>query len=198
MSGIGPVEPGEGTHVQEPPAAPPATAAGLRRRRRRALLGAAAALALLAGAGALYTARRAAPEPPPAPPYPAQAVDLVFLNGVTTPPGVPPGGSSFAVALSVESGPPVTVTRLAQPYDGLSLTASPKPPFRTAPHAARKITITLRVTDCGKAPRNPGLPFLDVTLRNSRAIQDQSFLLGPRYARYLDHILQVACGNDSK
>jgi hypothetical protein len=55
----------------------------------------------------------------------------------------------------------------------------------------------MRVTDCGKAPENPGLPFLDVTLRNTRAIEAHSFILGEHYARDLSDALQVACSNDS-
>ncbi len=131
-------------------------------------------------------------------------VDLAYLNEVSGDGG--PGGRSdgrsdgfsFAVLLSVESGPPVTVTRLAQPYDGLAMTSSPAAPFQTKSHSARKIIVTLRVTECEKAPRNLGLPFLDVTLRNTRAIQAHSFILGPRYAQDLSQALQVACSNDSR
>jgi hypothetical protein len=123
---------------------------------------------------------------------------MTYLDGLPTPAGAPPRSFSFAVLLSVSAGPPVTVLRLAQPYAGLSLTAEPSIPFRTTPDSARKITITMHVTECEKAPKNAGLPFLDVTLRNMRAIQDQSFTLGPRYAQDLSHALRVACGNKSQ
>ncbi|CAL9291178.1 Tat pathway signal sequence domain protein [Streptomyces rochei] len=206
MSGTGPVEPGEGTHARDtgdvprPAARPPGRLA----RRRRTVLGGAAVLAVLAGGGYLYAGRPGQPPPPPPPPYPVHVVDLAYLNEVSGDGGPGgrsdgrSGGFSFAVLLSVESGPPVTVTRLAQPYDGLAMTSSPAAPFQTKSHSARKIIVTLRVTECEKAPRNLGLPFLDVTLRNTRAIQAHSFILGPRYAQDLSQALQVACSNDSR
>ncbi|WP_308408592.1 Tat pathway signal sequence domain protein [Streptomyces sp. AC627_RSS907] len=203
MSGTGPVEPGAGTHAWDAPDTPrrhPRPRGRLTRRgdrRRRTVLAALAVLVVLAGAGYLYASRpHARPDPPP--PYPAQAVDLVYLDPVADPRNAPTGSFSFAVTLSVRSGPPVTVTRIAQPYSGLSVTSSPAAPFQTKSHSARKIIVTLRVTECEKAPRNPGLPFLDVTLRNTRAMQAHSFILGPRYAQYLSHALQVACSNDSR
>jgi hypothetical protein len=123
-------------------------------------------------------------------------VDVTYLGTRAVPPGTRPRTFAFEVLLSVESGPPVTTTRLSQPYAGLSLTSSPRAPFRTKPGSARKIVITMQVTECGEVPGNAGLPFLDVTLRNARAIQVHSFILGPRYARDLSQALQVACSND--
>ncbi|MEU6475766.1 hypothetical protein ABZ858_02535 [Streptomyces sp. NPDC047017] len=220
MSGVGPLEPGEGTRAwgdapaaEDPPRAP--TAPGqlparlfdrLRARRRRTALAAAAVLAaLLATGGYLYTThehehghQHERQPPPPAAPFPSQAVELTYLEPVATPPGAPPGSFSFAVLLSVEFGPPVTVTRMNQPYRGLFLSSSPRTPFRTRAGAARKIIVTMHVTECGKVPENAGFPFLDVTLRNIRAIQVQSFILGSRYAHALSEALRAACGNDSR
>ncbi|WP_331462022.1 hypothetical protein [Streptomyces sp. KMM 9044] len=99
---------------------------------------------------------------------------------------------TFAIELAVESDPPVTVTRISQPYAGLSATSSPRTPFRTKAGSPRKVAVTLRITECGGLPGNAGLPFLDVTLRNARAIQTHSFILGPRYAQDLSLALQVA------
>ncbi|MCX5038459.1 MULTISPECIES: Tat pathway signal sequence domain protein [Streptomyces] len=198
MSGVGPVEPGEGTLVREaPPPRPRGRLALHYERHRRTALASATALAALAGGGYLY-ASRPQPRPAPPPPYPSQAIDLAYVAPVTGPPGAAADGFSFTVLLSVRSGPPVTVTRLTQPYDGLSATSSPAAPFQTKSHSARKIIVTLRVTECEKAPRNPGLPFLDVTLRNARAIEAHSFILGTRYARDLSRTLAVACGNVSR
>ncbi|MGW0915037.1 Tat pathway signal sequence domain protein [Streptomyces sp. NPDC002784] len=201
MSGVGPVEPGEGTHVQEPCPAPeftpsrgrPAPLGRLLGRHRRAAVAAGTAAALLAGGGYLYATR---PQPPPAaaPPYPSQVVDIRYLSRTASRGPAEAAGFRFDVALSVLSGPPVTVTAISQPYAGLTVTASPRPPFRTGAGSSRKVTITLRATDCGKIPGNAGLPFLDVTLRNTRAIQMHSFILGSRYARDLSHALRVACG----
>ncbi|MFC7937207.1 Tat pathway signal sequence domain protein [Streptomyces sp. NPDC057387] len=197
MSGIGPVEPGEDTHVQEaPPPRPRGRLALIYARHRRTVLASAAALAVLAGGGYLC-ASRPQPRPAPPPPYPSQAIDLVYVAPVTGSPATAAGGFSFTVLLSVRSGPPVTVTRLTQPYGGLSVASSPAAPFQTKSHSARKIIVTLRVTECEKAPRNPGLPFLDVTLRNARAIESHSFILGTRYAQDLSRTLEVACSNDS-
>ncbi|MEV0181364.1 Tat pathway signal sequence domain protein [Streptomyces sp. NPDC050625] len=205
MSGVGPVEPGEGTRAWDtyeaeavrPPGRTRARLAPLYARHRRAALALAAAAALLAGGGYLY-ATRPRQAPPPEPPYPAQVVEMAFLDGRPTPPGAPPRSFSFAVSLSVLSGPPVTVTRVTQPYAGLSLTETPRAPFGTKAGHTRKITITMHVTECGKVPKDAGLPFLEVTLRNTRAIQVQSFILGSRYAQHLSEAVQVACGNNSR
>lgn len=124
-------------------------------------------------------------------------VDVSYLGEVLVPPGTRPRTFAFEVLLGVESGPPVTVTRVTQPYAGISLTSAPRAPFRTKAGSAHKVVITLRVTECGKAPKDAGLPFIDVTLRNARAIQVHSFILGTRYAHDLSEALQVACSNDS-
>ncbi len=197
MNAIGPVEAdADTTHPWEPP--PHSRRTGRRvTPRRRAALGAAAALtALAAGAAHLYASRPDRPPAPP-PPYPAQAVHLVYAAPVAEPRRTPVDGFRFAVVLRVRAGPPVTVTRIGQPSPGLAVTSAPAAPFQTKRHSDRKIIVTLRVTDCDKAPRNPGFPFLDVTLRNTRAIQAHSFILGARYAKDLSEAIGVACGNDS-
>ncbi|MEV6739847.1 Tat pathway signal sequence domain protein [Streptomyces sp. NPDC051104] len=201
MSGVGPLEPGEGTHAgdvdtDDVPGVRRGPLARLSDRHRRAVLTAATAAVLLAGGGYVYATRPHKP-PAPAPPYPSQVVDITYLHTEAAPRGAPAGSFSFEVALRVQSGPAVTVTRIAQPYAGLSLTSEPAVPFRTAAGSRRKITITMRVTDCGKAPENAGLPFLDVTLRNKRVIEAHSYIPGSRYAHDLSEALQVACSNRS-
>lgn len=205
MSGVGPVEPGEGTRAWESTDIPDSGRRPPRGRlarflddHRRAALAVLTAAALLAGGGYLYATRPhdSAPAAAAEPPYPSQVVDVTYLGTRAVPPGTRPRTFAFEVLLSVESGPPVTTTRLSQPYAGLSLTSSPRAPFRTVPGSARKIVITMHVTECGEVPGNAGLPFLDVTLRNARAIQVHSFILGPRYAQDLSQALQVACSND--
>ncbi|MFI1417972.1 Tat pathway signal sequence domain protein [Streptomyces sp. NPDC020731] len=198
MSGVGPVEPGEDTHVLDASPVPRPRRGALVRhleRHRRAALGGLLAAAVLTGSSYLYVTRPR-PQPPPDPPYPSQVTAVVYLNPQTT--GAKTASRSFAfdVEVTTESGPPVTVTRISQPYAGLSVTSSPRTPFRTKTGSPRKITITTQVTECGKVPQNAGLPFLDVTLRNTRAKEVHSFILGPRYARDLSRALQVACGND--
>lgn len=202
MNAIGPVEPGEGTQghpLATPEPAGPATRplARLYTAHRRAAHALLAAALLAAGGGYLYATRPPAARPVKAElPFPAQTVDVSYLGEVTVPPGTRPRTFAFEILLGVESGPAVTVTGVTQPYDGLSLTSAPRAPFRTKSGAARKIVVTMHVTECGKVPRDAGLPFIDVTLRNARAMQVQSFILGPRYAHDLSHALQVACSND--
>lgn len=204
VSGVGPVEPGEDTHAWDSPSSSaPAVPHSLRGRlaslydrHRRAVLAGATVLALLTGGGYLYATRPEPPAPLP-PPYPSQVVDIDYLSRATPPGNAAPGSFGFEVLIGVESGPPVTVTRIRQPYAGLSVTSTPRTPFRTKAGSSRKIILIMRVTNCGKVPENAGLPFLDVTLRNARAIQVHSFILGTRYAQHLSEALQVACSNSS-
>ena len=201
--GVGPVEPGEGTRAWEAADAP-ARGAPRRRpvlfhgRRRRAVLGTLAAVLLMTAGGLLWATRpQEHQQTAPQPPFPSQVVDVEYLGPLPVPPGTRPRTFALEVLLSVDSGPPVTTTRVAQPYAGIFLTSVPRAPFRTKAGSARKIVITMHVTDCGNVPADAGLPFLDVTLRNARAIQVHSFILGSRYAQDLSQALQVACSNDS-
>ncbi|UUU21274.1 Tat pathway signal sequence domain protein [Streptomyces sp. DSM 40750] len=201
MSGVGPVEPGEGTRARDVPDAdapavpdpPRGRYAQVYARHRRAVFAVAAAVAMLAGGGYLH-ATRPEPAPPPEAPYPSQAVGVSYLGPLTG--GAPRGSFGFEVELSVRSGPPVTIERMTQPYAGLSLTTDPHIPARIATDVSRKMAITMRITECAKVPENAGLPFLDVTLRNTRAIEVHSFILGERYAQDLSDALQVACSNN--
>jgi hypothetical protein len=79
----------------------------------------------------------------------------------------------------------------------MSVTSTPRVPFTTTAGTSRKVVITMHVSQCRKVPWNAGLPFLDVTLRNTRAIEVHSFILGQRYAQHLSEALQVACSNGS-
>ncbi len=202
MSGVGPVEPGEDTRAwdsAEPfPQAPHGRLAALCARHRRTLIASAAAAVALVGGGYLYATRPQEPEPDP-PAFPSQTVDMDYLGRELPPANSPSGSFSFAILVMVipGSGAPVTMERISQPYSGLSLTSAPRPPFRTRPEFPRRIVITMHVTDCAHVPTDAGLPFLDVTLRNTRAIEDHSFILGERYSQDLSEALQVACGNDS-
>ncbi|MFD5629458.1 Tat pathway signal sequence domain protein [Streptomyces sp. NPDC127072] len=204
MTGIGPVEPGEGTRARDVPAPgvpPPAEAprgplTQWYARHRRAVLAVAVSGAVLVGGGYLYVTRPRQP-PPPAPPFPSQVTDVAYAGRAEPPRNGPLGAFTFAVELTVSSGPAVTVTRIGRPSAGLSLTSVPRPPFRTRTGSPRRITLTVHVGECAKVPRNAGLPFLDVTLRNTSAIQVHSFILGELYAQDLSEALQVACGNNS-
>jgi hypothetical protein len=135
------------------------------------------------------------PEPPPepAPPYPSPVVDITYDGKTSPPPGAPRGAFTFAVTLSVSSGPPVSVQSITQPSSALSLTAVPRPPFRTQAGHSRRLVLTIHVRECGKAPRKARLPFISVTLRNTRAIAEHSFILGEHYAEDLSSAMEATC-----
>lgn len=205
MSGIGPVEPGGGTRAWDAGAEEADTVPAAEKphgrftrmyvRHRRATLAGTAAVVLLAGGGCLY-ATRPEPAPPPEAPYPSQAVGVIYLGPLTRPAGAPRGSFGFEVELGVRGGPAVTVERMAQPYAGLALDTAPPAPFRVGTDGPRSIVITMRVRDCGRVPESARMPFLDVTLRNTRAMEEHSFILGERYAQDLSDALQVACSNN--
>ncbi|NBM16816.1 Tat pathway signal sequence domain protein [Streptomyces sp. GC420] len=208
MSGTGPVEPGEGTHAWDgdawhgtgdPGAAPPPRSRGrlaeAYTRHRRAVIAAASAVALALTGGYVYATRPQDP-PPPVTPMPSQVVTVAYLGERQTPAGTLEGAFSFAVELTVDAGPPVTVQRIVQPSAALALSTEPRTPFRTRVGHPHRITVTAYVTDCTSAPRSARLPFIDVTLRNTRAIQSHSFILGERYAQDLSKAIEVACGNE--
>ncbi|WP_320779814.1 Tat pathway signal sequence domain protein [Streptomyces sp. CRN 30] len=160
------------------------------------MLAGTAAAALLVGGGYLYATHEADPESSALPP--SQVVRVTYLGPEYSPPTAPTSSFSFAVKVTAKSGPPVTVTRFSQPYHAISLSTTPRPPFSAKAGSDRKIVITMHVTDCSEVPWNAGFPFLDVTLRNTHAIEKHSFILGERYARGLSRALRAACGDDSR
>lgn len=196
--GVGPVEPEGGTHARDTDPAPGLRRASLpqwSRRRRRTTAGALLTVAVLAGGTSLYLTRPR-PEPPPEPSFPSQVTAFAYLDMQVRGSQETLRTFEFTIQAFMESGPPVTVLHISQPYAGLSLTSTPTVPFGVKSGSPRKITATAEVTDCGKVPRNAGLPFLDVTLRNARAKEVHSFILGARYAQDLSQALQVACSNE--
>ncbi|MEV0319550.1 Tat pathway signal sequence domain protein [Streptomyces sp. NPDC050658] len=194
---IGPVEPGDDTYdthatyadgVTVRPVEPPRPRLT---RRRRTALAAAVALAVGVTGLTLYLTRPRPPEPPP-PLHPSQTVSVTYEGGMSR----PEAGDrtfTFAVSIAQDSGPPVSVRRIAQPSAALSVTATPDTPFTVKTGTPRKARITMHIRECGKVPRNAGLPFLEVTLRNVRAKQTQSFILGSTYANDLSRALAAAC-----
>lgn len=193
MSGVGPVEPGEHTYAVEP-SVPPRRRQPAGRwavfavRHSRPAAVAVTAFAVAAGSVFLWATR---PRPDPGP-WPAQAVSVAY-GGADASPGRPSGALRFSLRIRVDTGPPVTVESVRQPSPALGLTTSPNPPVTVETGATRTVVITVAVRDCKRAPRNAGLPFLDVTLRNARAKQDQSFILGDRYARDLARAVADYC-----
>ncbi|WP_354639533.1 Tat pathway signal sequence domain protein [Kitasatospora camelliae] len=196
---LGPVEPAEGTWAASArphdPGAPPGRpldrlTSGIRLTRRQRYA-AAALLLLLATASAGRPGQ--APRPEQAanspPPYPAQITR--FSYGGPTEDGAHP----FVLRLTAtdEGAAPVEVLGLHQPYPGLLIRTSGPLPVAIPPGGSVELPVVFTVTDCATAPADAELPFIDVTLRNTRAIQTVSQILGSAYARELSRIIHIAC-----
>lgn len=215
MSGIGPVEPGEGTAGDGPddladgPAGAPGTPHGALRaprallsrvrarcaRHRRALTAVAVAAALGLGGGYLYAVRPRppAPVPPPPPAAPSQLLALTY-GEPGAPESNPPGTAfTFTVRARTSSGPAVTIERIGQPSRALTVTVRPPSPVVVAAGEVREVVVEIHVADCVHVARNAGLPFLEVTLSNGFRKEDHSYILGDRYARDLSTALTRAC-----
>ncbi|TQK43824.1 hypothetical protein FBY35_5300 [Streptomyces sp. SLBN-118] len=199
MSGVGPVEPGDGTYAPDGASAPSplrlahGRAADFAARHRPAVVGGALAGILAAGASYLYMSRPTPPPPPPTP-WPSQAVVLAY--GAPARPVTADDSFDFTVTVSTASGPPVTVERITQTSAGLWVSSKPATPFTVSTGKPRKVLVTVHVSECRTVARNAGLPFLDVTLRNARAMQEHSYILGDRYARDLARAVGSACPQD--
>lgn len=193
VNAIGPIEPGEDTydaHEVQGAAHPVRPRPRLTRRHRTALALATAAAIGTASLG-LYLTRPRPPAPPP-PLHPSQTVSVKY-EGDMTRPRAAERTFSFTIGVSQDSGPPVSVRRIAQPSAALSVTAAPHTPFTVKTGSPRTARITMHIRECRNVPRNAGLPFLAVTLRNARAKQTQSFILGSAYAKDLSRALTAAC-----
>lgn len=199
MSGVGPVEPGEDTCASDDALTapgdrwPPGRLHTFVNRHRRAAVAAAAAITLTAAAAWLY-ATRPLPPPPPPTPWPAQAVALAYTG--PAPPAHGRHRFGFSVTVTTTAGPPVTVERITQPSQALTVASEPAAPFTVSIGKPHTVIVRIRVLDCQKVARNAGLPFLDVTLRNVRAMQQQSFILGERYAADLARAIGTQCPHD--
>ncbi|WP_441246668.1 Tat pathway signal sequence domain protein [Kitasatospora sp. McL0602] len=174
----------------EPAAAPPRR---LTRRQRYAVA------ALLLAGGALLIARNVVDRPPHAanspPPYPSSVAAFSYLGALTD---AVPGGHQFAlrVRATATGQPPYDLVSVRQDYPGVSIAVSSLPlPTSVRPGSPVDFTVLYVVTDCAAAPRDAGMPFLDVTLRNAQAIQTLSQILGPDYARDLSRNLHITCPN---
>lgn len=214
MNGIGPVEPVEpadspqrhagwgelaagGAHGPDDPEPP------LLEERRHALRPGTrhavrtAALAL-AATGVLLTVRSL---PGPAAhrtgqlrpvPFPANVTSVHYVGlAAPTRPGTFAGRFRFTV--SVEHGTAVRVQVVGAAFDGLTARIEPRLQVTVPARSSRSITVDIAVADCVGLPRDPDLPFLDVTLRNTRAMQAHSFLFGGTYARDVSALVRGAC-----
>ncbi|MCZ4121214.1 hypothetical protein [Streptomyces sp. H39-S7] len=199
MSGIGPVEgPGGGTPSVNTPLLPARWArlwevrrAALSVRGRRAVKAATAALAAVAVISLGHAMRT--PEPvPDLGPWPAQVTYIAYESGRLQPKPAAASGV-FGFVVSVRDGTPVTILRVTPSFEGLGAEIGPSIPLTVKQGTTRHITIKMIVRKCSGLPLDVDLPVLDVTLRNARAIQNQSFIFGGGYPRDLSAFLHRIC-----
>ncbi|MFJ4279853.1 hypothetical protein [Streptomyces massasporeus] len=210
MSGIGPVEPANSTDAEHSwdvigtDASRPGDRLARRWNRlppgrRRAVV--AAAVITVATASALALPQTLAPDPHPPPhdpapaptPWPATVTAWHYL-GRAEPANSPGKTRRFRFAVTVERGPAVTLRVAGTSYPGLTARAVPGPAFTVTAGTPRGTTVEITVSDCSALPPEVDHPFLDVTLRNARAIQHHSFIFGRAYARDLSDLFRTACG----
>ncbi|MFC6985689.1 Tat pathway signal sequence domain protein [Streptomyces cirratus] len=142
-------------------------------------------------------AHRYAGRPRPAPQTqaaPSQTVSLSYGEPVDPP--TSDLAFAFTVRVRSESALPVSVDRITQPSQALSVVIKPPLPLVVAKGELRELVIGIRVGDCVHVARNSGLPFLEVTLSNGIVKEDHSYIPGDRYARDLSVALTRACPED--
>lgn len=157
------------------------------RFRQRTAAG--AGLAVLAVLGAYALATRPEPEPPAAVPYPIHSTHFSFL-GIETP---KLGDNTFDVQLTATSETGASLEKITQGYGGLRLSVHPALPLRLPGGQPTRVTVRFEVVRCAGLPVDASLPSLRVTLRNTRAIQDYSSILGGTYAAELSRALRTIC-----
>ncbi|MGV9453339.1 hypothetical protein [Streptomyces sp. NPDC003635] len=196
MTGTGPVEP-----VNSPDSDasyevigvdPPRLTARVSPRARATAL--VVALTALATAGALLLTPDDAgrPEIVDQAPWPANVTTWDYL-GAARNPNYPTTSGSFRFDVSVARGSDVTVRVIGAAFAGLRARSTPRPEFTVPDGTTRRISVEISVSDCSELPLNADLPFLDVTLRNARAIQHHSFIFGGAFSRDLSDLLRAAC-----
>lgn len=170
--------------------------AALPRRIRIAAVAATTTAAALAAGALLTTGTPGTPDRPNSPmppaPWPIHATDITY-TGLTG--RADPTTRTFAFTLRAEatSRTPVTVETVRQGYRGLRLDVTPGPPIALRAGRPQRITVTVTVRSCDGIPLDAALPFLDVTLRNARARQEISQILGTAYAQDLSRSLRHIC-----
>ncbi|MFJ3421237.1 MULTISPECIES: hypothetical protein [unclassified Streptomyces] len=201
MSGIGPVESVDSTDVDGSYEviggdSPRLTDRWhtLPQRTRRTALAVIAAGAAAVGAVLLppvHDDRQSDPTPPV--PWPANVTAWRYV-GLAQTTDTPTTTGFFRFAVTVDSGPSVAVRVIGAAFDGLSAEAVPEPDFTVHAGSTHRVTVEISVSDCSGLPLNADLAFLDVTLRNTRAIQHHSFIFGSAYSNDLSELLHRACG----
>lgn len=201
MTGIGPVEPVESTGpvpgdeiVGDDAPRLSDRWTRLPFRTRAAALGAAAALGVTGTLLLLPAPPPTAPPEPALPPWPVNVTDFAYAGVGHRATAASPVGT-FRFDISVRNGPPVTVYAIKAGFTGLRTRMSPNSSITVRAGTTRRIALEISVSDCSGLALDPDLPFLDVTLRNMRAIQDHSFIFDGAYARDLSGLLHASCGS---
>ncbi|MDX2541252.1 hypothetical protein ACOT81_11400 [Streptomyces sp. WI04-05B] len=202
MTGIGPVEPVNSPDAQETYEVIGADTPHfterwqtLSPRVRRAVVGAAALGATTAAVIALLPPEPSTPAPTHtliAMPWPANATTLRYTGLAATFDSTPASGL-FRFAVTVHSGPPVTLRVTGTGLAGLTARISPAETSTVDAGTTRRITVQISVVDCARLTLDTDQPFLAVTLRNTRAIQHRSFIFGSDYPDDLSQLLHTAC-----
>ncbi|MCM2576527.1 hypothetical protein [Streptomyces meridianus] len=159
--------------------------------RRTRLIATAGLLLTLATAAGLRVLDRPGPPEPPAP-WPIHATDITY-TGISRPADRQSRSFSFTLRAEATSRTPVTVETLRQGYRSLRTHVTPRLPTTLRSGHPHRITVTMTVRSCKDLPLDAGLPFLDVTLRNVRARQEISEILGAAYAHDLTQALRTIC-----
>lgn len=154
-------------------------------------------LAALSIVGVTLVAMRAIgqPDPPAAPepfvPFPAQVTKLSYATEL------PSARSGFSLLLraDVDGSQPVELVAVAQPHPALNVSVHGGLPYRVMPGQTAPLTVDYEVVSCDDLPPEFDLAELDVTLRNTRAIQTLSQNLGAQYASALARNMRAACPN---
>ncbi|WP_419994070.1 hypothetical protein [Streptomyces boninensis] len=147
----------------------------------------------------LATRRAAAPGPPRVPartpvPYPLQSTELRYIKID----GPIAGEKVFHVRMTAKSSTGASITRVTQGYDGLRLKIGPPVPIELPQGQNVKFTVTFEARLCRGVPLHARMAYLDVTLRNTRAIQAYSAILGDRYAADLSTALRALCEHPNR
>jgi hypothetical protein len=125
-------------------------------------------------------------------PWPANVTTFRYTGLAATFDSAPASGL-FRFAVTVHGGPPVTLRVIGAGTEGLAARISPAETSTVDAGTTRRITVQISVVDCASLPDDAGHPLLDVTLRNTRAIQHQRFTFGGTYPEDLSQLRHTAC-----
>jgi hypothetical protein len=156
---------------------------------RATCLSAVAVLLIAAGVGYFLASR---PEPPLMA-QPLHSTKFTYV-GIRDP---EPHEKTFLADFTVLSETGAELEKITQGYEALALRSRPLLPLALPRDEATRLTVQFRVKRCAEVPLDAALPFLDVTVRNKRAIQVFSKIPGEEYAADLSRALRSLCGRHS-